>query len=247
MRVVLPAVLAVSLLLGACGSGGGDVAERATSGTGSVSATASADVQTFVGKVTGTDAFVAVQTSGNDALVYFCDGQKIWSLFEGPLAGNSIELRDPTGATVAAALTERTASGTVTFADGVTRSFDAEVASSPAGLFFDASRNGTQVTFKGWVRLSDDEVRGKTVQLAEIADGDAELAGVDDGGAIPPTADPEPVARRVSLIKCAGAMMNLAKAKRAVDEDPSADNIAARTAALAAAATACGNPGTAAS
>jgi hypothetical protein len=98
---------------------------------------------TFVGKVAGTGALIAVVASEptpgsqrRDTRVYVCDGDRIFEWFTGKTTGNEIHLESDDGdASVQVALGPRDANGTVTLPNGEEQRFKASAASGIAGLY----------------------------------------------------------------------------------------------------------------
>jgi len=114
----------------------------------------------FAGKVSDTDAFIAVVSDGDTIVGYVCDGQTIAEWFGGNIAGNDIELTSEGGAHLKVALGEKNAIGTVTFTDGSSHSFSADVVTEPAGLYREESTVDGVEFVTGWIILSNGESRG---------------------------------------------------------------------------------------
>lgn len=153
----LGAVLALGLagvILSACGSdsrGEGSRAENlADAGRG------------FVGTVDGTDAFIALLTSGGDAVVYICDGPAdIAEWFAGPVEETTIDLRNDAGAQIEATASDGGYAGTVTFATGERHRFQAEPAESGAGLLrVTGPAAQADGLVAGWIVTNNGEQRG---------------------------------------------------------------------------------------
>lgn len=231
--VAAVATVVTALLMTGCGS-----ESTGGSATAADAAEPAADTPTtYVGTVEGTDAFVAVQGTGADTLVYLCDGQKIWSYLDGELADGSLQATAPGGPSLDATLDDGELAGTVTLEDGAVHEFRAVEATGDAGLFALATAATDDYALGSWIRLPDGEVRGKNVTVAQT--GEEPPVGVDDGGGgVPPEADPVP-ANRVSLVRCAIATIRGSKALKAVADNPSAANQAALDAARAAVAASC--------
>lgn len=197
---------------------------------------------TFVGKVTGTDAYVGVQNTADGVLFYFCDGAKIWENTVAP-AGDSVETTAPGGLKLTAKRSSSGWTGTVEFADVGKHDFTATAASGQAGVYWLASRTGTTSSLGGWIRLGDGTVRGKqTVTTAQTADSattetSPSTTGSGDGGTVPPTATPEP---NGGVLKCALAYIRLSKATKQLLENPTRDNLTIRNAAAIELGRACG-------
>lgn len=98
---------------------------------------------TFVGKVKGEDAFVAVVASPaargherRELTVYACDAKRLCEWFSGSAAGNSFRIGAERGDGEASGeLTRKAATGTIELADGKTLRYEAEGATATAGLY----------------------------------------------------------------------------------------------------------------
>ena len=94
-------ILLASLLLAACGGGSQTV-------NGS-----------FVGKVDGSDAFIAVVLHGNgEVTAYICDGASISEWFKGNVDGSSLNLTNASGTRLTADLAADSFTGTFTPSSG---------------------------------------------------------------------------------------------------------------------------------
>lgn len=97
----------------------------------------------FVGKVNGTEAFVAVvaapvegQEDTGDVQIYLSDGEGLSEWFSGPISGSSFEATSDDGdAEAEGELTTDSVTGTVTLADGETVRYQASPPSGPEGLY----------------------------------------------------------------------------------------------------------------
>jgi len=123
----------------------------------------------FVGKVTGTRAFVAVVVADGRVRAYVCDGDghtiHLYAWFTGRGAGSF----DLTGGSVADSHRDRLTGavrggavvGRLTDAAGKSFSYGAEPATGRAGLFrADGKLGGKRVTGGGWIVLADGHERG---------------------------------------------------------------------------------------
>ena len=137
MRAVRTVSIAVLLLLTAlagCG-GDGDAEER-------VKEVAPLDA-TFVGKVDGSGAFVAVVASAaprdqkrREVAVYVCDARRLCEWFSGSTAGNGFRAGAEDGDGEATGrLTRKAATGTIEVPDGKTLRYVADRATAVAGLY----------------------------------------------------------------------------------------------------------------
>jgi hypothetical protein len=90
---------------------------------------------TFVGRVAGTNAFVAVVVDNGEALAYVCDDHSISTWLRGPINGNGLTLAGDKGTALAGTLEGDTLSGTLTLS-GQTFAFQASrVVEGRSGLF----------------------------------------------------------------------------------------------------------------
>ena len=82
----------------------------------------------FVGTVDGTDAFIALLVSDNEALVYVCNGEEeIYEWFRGNITNpENISFKNSYGSQVVAEFAERSFTGNVILSDGSAHSFTAE-------------------------------------------------------------------------------------------------------------------------
>jgi hypothetical protein len=92
----------------------------------------------FVGKVSGSSAFVALVVGQKGAVVgYVCDSKKIAEWFSGRALSGQITLKSSGGYQLAATLSANKTSGAVTFPgpQGARHAFTARLAHRPAGLY----------------------------------------------------------------------------------------------------------------
>jgi hypothetical protein len=98
---------------------------------------------TFVGKVQGEDAFVAVVASParssdrrREVTVYACDAERLCEWFSGSAEGNSFEVDAERGHGEASGeLTRKAATGTIELSDGKSLRYEAGPATAAAGLY----------------------------------------------------------------------------------------------------------------
>jgi hypothetical protein len=163
---------AIALATGACGGDDDDDAADTTPPTVAATSetpapagdTASASVQTFVGKVEGTTANLAIFTEGGVASAFFCDSAELWGFLDGTLSGSTITASEPLGDTLEATIDGTTITGTITI-DGEAHSFTTESATGDAGAFADEIRTGDQVETHAWVQANDGSVTGLRVNV----------------------------------------------------------------------------------
>jgi hypothetical protein len=98
---------------------------------------------TFVGKVAGTDALVAVVAAGGDATVYASDGAGGSAELSGAIADNRFSA-EAGGATAEGELTRDSVKGTVELPGGESGDYEARRATGAAGLYtLEVARDGT--------------------------------------------------------------------------------------------------------
>ncbi len=119
----------------------------------------------FVGKVSGTDAFIGVIKRENDLLVYVCDGKNgqnetIDAWFTSKISGDTFDLAAPNGMRVSGKLNGDSVVGAVKKADGVSLNFNTAPALGDAGLFRVEQTVAGKQTIDGWIQLADGSIRG---------------------------------------------------------------------------------------
>ena len=202
-------VIALTLLsvspvgLAACGGNDEPSARSADAGAQPRELTQSSGAtqdRTFVGKLEGTDANIAVNVGEDIAHAYVCDSKRIWGLLSGSVRDGRLKLASKTGQALVGSVAAETVSGTVTLTDGTKRSFTASPAKGDAGLYQLAKEvDGTPYVTR-WVKANDGSVRGKTTtQLtSQPADAETSVEATDGAGSqsVPPDAS-QPEARGV--------------------------------------------------
>ena len=121
--------------------------------------TATAGHGTWIGKVDGTNALVAVVSDGVEVTVYACDGKTISTWFRGLANGGHPQLVNDSGARIDAALAADKTTGTLTNAAGKQFSFTATPGAGKGLYRADASVKGKQV-LGGWILGANGEQRG---------------------------------------------------------------------------------------
>ena len=132
-------MLAFGLLIGGCGDGQGGASEQQDEQQD----TRKPVVGEFVGKVSDTDAFVALVSEEpkkgeekREVRAYLCDGQEISEWFVGQARSNEFELSSEGGARLDAKLTDAAAIGTITFPNGgAVLNFEASPATGVEGFY----------------------------------------------------------------------------------------------------------------
>ena len=152
MRILITArtalgAVAIGLLAAGCSAAG--TPERAGS------------ITTYVGKVTGTDALLAVVESADRVVAYVCDSKDMaWWFAGSPRADGAFDLTSRTGQRLAGKPSGDVLSATLTLPGGSTRTVNAREAVGDAGLYFaDQTVNGIHYQ-GGWIWASATEQRG---------------------------------------------------------------------------------------
>jgi len=118
----------------------------------------------FVGKVTGTNAFIAILSGDTLAVVYICNGdEQISEWFIGVIdEPTEINLVGITGAQISAQFTKDSFSGEVTLGSGTTHIFSATPnGTGDTGIFrVMGDQAATDEVDAGWIRNFDGEVKG---------------------------------------------------------------------------------------
>ena len=123
------------------------------------------DQAQFVGRVSGTDAFIGVNKDGQAITAYVCDGTQghisIQEWFKGSASSNAFDLTSKGGMRVTGVLHGNSIVGKFIAADGKEHHYDAVLArGGDAGLIrIEEIRDGA-LWVGGWIQLSDGEQRG---------------------------------------------------------------------------------------
>ena len=143
-RAATAALLITVAALGACGGGGTSVPKNIRA----------------VGRVSGSDAFVAVAKYGDGVDAYVCDGKAVAETFAGNARGGRIDLRSDDGGRLLATVAKGRVTGSFTAARAAPLAFTAEAAKRPAGLYRAQVQAGGRTLTAGWVLLPGGEQRG---------------------------------------------------------------------------------------
>ena len=147
------AALLIMATIGACGGGGASVPKNIRA----------------VGRVSGSDTFVAVTKYGSGIDAYVCDGKTVGETFRGRARGGNVDLRSDDGARLQATVTGKKVTGRFTPTSGPSLAFTAQAAEKPAGLYrARVVANGQTIT-AGWVLLPDGEQRGTQLMGVVVA------------------------------------------------------------------------------
>ncbi len=156
------ALIAVAALIAACGDEGGSAGDAAQ-------AKSSAAKGTFVGKVDGTGAYLALVSDGTRVLGYVCDSKQVSSWIDvASIRDGRAGLSSRSGAALGEArFSDGRVRGSITVG-GDEHAFSLDLASGQAGLYRAArvqqkdGKLGDGELEVGWVVLSDGTQRGGT-------------------------------------------------------------------------------------
>lgn len=177
--VLLAGALALTPVVG-CGGGGDGGGDGDKAAQGDRKAREKAVDGTFVGKLAGTDALVAVVASPpvgkkpeRDVTVYLSDGERLSEWFAQSVSSNEFAAAsDDRDARAKAKLSGKAVSGTIKLPDGKTARFRAQRATGPAGLY------ELKVTSEGKLKGASSAGVGLTgaATLSEDGEGTLKLA-----------------------------------------------------------------------
>jgi hypothetical protein len=146
-RLLSVLLLGLSLLLVGCDTTSSQTTPKALKGN-------------FVGRVFGSNAFLALTTSDNKASAYACDGQTIAEWFSGDVRQGAFSDTSIGGAQLQATITREGVDGRLTLPGGQPLSFHLEPATGDAGLYVaQQTINGTAY-LGGWDVLLSGEQHG---------------------------------------------------------------------------------------
>lgn len=165
-----------------------------------------APTPTFVGKVTGTDAYVAITENADGTFTaYVCDSAQIALWFSGTRNGTSFTATHKSGAVITAEKVAAGYKGTVTIS-GTSRAFDTTAAAYPAGLWQGFEKGAEVATIDaagryGWVVLGDGSQRGAKVKQTATGSGGAVEpgTGTSTDGTVATPSTPPPTRRSGDL------------------------------------------------
>jgi hypothetical protein len=117
---------------------------------------------TFVGKLEGSKALIAIVVSGGKSLVYVCDSEKMAQWFRGPVIDGAVEVKTANGEQLSIRLSPQGAIGSLVWG-GQLYAFSAAPAEGTAGLYrVEASANQTAY-IGGWIVNQQGEQRGAII------------------------------------------------------------------------------------
>ena len=139
----------------------------------------------YTGRSSGNQVTLAVQTEGDKAAAYICNGQTIEAWLQGSVNGNQVALTGNNGASLAGSLSGLDMFGTVTANAGQSFPFSAELSPRPAGVYQARIAVNGLATRIGWAVLPDGTQVGLAVAGAtkypapplDLANGSFTLGG----------------------------------------------------------------------
>ena len=139
----------------------------------------------YTGRSSGNQVTLAVQTEGDKAAAYICNGRTIEAWLQGSVNGNQINLTGNKGASLDGSLSGLDMFGTVTAKAGLSFPFSAQLSPHPAGVYQARIAVNGLATRIGWAVLPDGTQVGLAVAgttkypapLLDLANGSFTLGG----------------------------------------------------------------------
>ncbi len=139
----------------------------------------------YTGRSSGNQVTLAVETDGDKAAAYLCNGRTIEAWLQGSVHGNQVSLTGNKGAGLSGSLAGLDMFGTVTAGAGVSFPFSAELSPHPAGVYQARIAVNGLATRIGWAVLPDGTQVGLAVAgatrypapLLDLANGSFTLNG----------------------------------------------------------------------
>jgi hypothetical protein len=119
----------------------------------------------YAGRSSGDQVTLAVETDGDKAAAYLCNGRTIEAWLQGSVKGNQVSLTGNKGASLTGSLSGLDMFGTVTANAALSFPFSAELSPHPAGVYQARITVNGLATRIGWAVLPD----GTQVGLAVVA------------------------------------------------------------------------------
>jgi hypothetical protein len=120
----------------------------------------------YAGRSSGNEVTVAIDTEGDQAVAYVCNGKTIEAWLQGSVRGNQVTLTGNKGADLSGSLSGLDMFGTVTPSAGQTFPFAAELSPHPAGVYQARIEVNGLATRIGWAVLPDGAQVGVAVEGA---------------------------------------------------------------------------------
>ena len=109
----------------------------------------------YTGRSSGNQVTLAVQTEGDKAAAYICNGRTIEAWLQGSVNGNQVTLTGNHGASLTGSLSGLDMFGTVTANTGLSFPFSAQLSPHPAGVYQARIAVNGLATRIGWAVLPD--------------------------------------------------------------------------------------------
>jgi hypothetical protein len=107
---------------------------------------------TFAAKVTGSRAYIALASRGEQAIAYVCDGRRVESWLRGSTAGGLLSLTGPNGGRIIGTVDGGLATGSFRLSTGSWQ-FQAPVVRPPSGLYAASAIVRRARVTAGWIVL----------------------------------------------------------------------------------------------
>jgi hypothetical protein len=117
----------------------------------------------YTGTSSGNQVTLAVDTDGDKAAAYLCNGKTIEAWLQGSVTGNQVSLTGNKGASLTGSLSGLDMFGTVTAGAGLSFPFSAELSPRPAGVYQARIAVNGLATRIGWAVLPDGTQLGVAV------------------------------------------------------------------------------------
>jgi hypothetical protein len=109
----------------------------------------------YAGRSSGDEVTLAIDTEGDKATAYVCNGKTVEAWLQGSLRGNQVTLTGSKGAGLVGSLSGLDMFGTVTARTGQSFPFSAELSPHPAGVYQARIQVNGLATRIGWAVLPD--------------------------------------------------------------------------------------------
>jgi len=117
----------------------------------------------YAGRSSGNQVTLAVETDGDRAVAYVCNGKKIEAWLQGSVKGNQVTLNGKNGASLTGTLSGLAMFGVVAPGAGLSFPFSAALSPRPAGVFQARITVNGLATRIGWAVLPDGTQQGVAV------------------------------------------------------------------------------------
>jgi hypothetical protein len=117
----------------------------------------------YTGRSSGNQVTLAIETEGDKAAAYICNGRTIEAWLQGSVKGNQVSLTGHNGASLTGSLSGLDMFGTVTASAGLGFPFSAQLSPHPAGVYQARITVNGLATRIGWAVLPDGTQLGVVV------------------------------------------------------------------------------------